>query len=93
MADLLAAATSDTTGTAAEVTDPSTVQLTNNSTLADGAYVAIEWSKTNVSNTFGPTGATLRHPGVGVSIDIAGTYYLRAKLVNAGTGTSVTVVV
>lgn len=90
MATLLNAVTEDTTGTGAELTGPCSVIVRG--TLGDGT-VHLEAADADSAGNYEPIGrdAQVKAPGW-VTVDILGTYFLRARIVGS-TSPSCTAVV
>ena len=90
MATLLSSQTSDTTGSGASHSGPSSVHVRG---TVGGATLHVEASDEDVSASYSPTGiiTQFRKPGW-TNIEIKGTYFVRARLVGATSATSVTVV-
>lgn len=83
MTALLSAATADTTGSSVELTAPTTV-------IAKGPFVgATAILQASADNSSFSDVGSISADGA-VNVDIQGTYYLRGKLIDSKSGTSVT---
>ncbi len=92
MATLLSGQTSNGVGSGSSHTGPCSVFVPEDSVF-DGAVASVEAYATNTSGKFVPVGldGNLDAPGV-INVNILGTYYLRGRVANAGSATSIDMV-